>query len=350
MHVAPSASELLAGASIGQSAMPIPQAQSGNLSTLCLVHGDEAIADSLMINHLKELTIGESREVGQLQVAQLQANLFENVRMTLHLNLIDALIAGEILAGEQRAGQSQSQVEENSGESAETIANPVVVVDVTPDVESQGSIASISPPIAPASPTIAKAPPPMGIAPQRSSSPIASSGTARGSESANPNLLPVSRCPYADVRRKSAPASSGGQSSSSILPPVQLRPDMCEPSEMSTIFVRNLPFGVGELGIIEYFNSLGGEFPNRCTAISAVNSVYSKSMSSEETPKITGPAYFLFANRELAKKCVANVQGHNFRGRSLEVVISNRRLDCKNSGTLVIGQSRWGSDIGCCPS
>ena len=360
-----------------QLAMPLPPAvgesvegQSAvNWGSLVVNHGEGTIPDGAR-RMLVNLSVEQLTELLNRQLAEIRANAVENSCMQCHLNLIQGTIAAKmVLANQVEEGGNLQVGGESAGESVPAaVANPEVNREAPSDQSSStrapvaisepipaASTTGNSPPISttPTTPTIASTSASNKL--PRTPSPTApitvtTIGQSTGASSRSGPTVPIERCQYVDRR---IAAQSRGESSRdrirAMLPPVQVHPDQSGPANRSTVFVRNLPFGVCEEDIIIWFNSVGGEFANRCTALSAINIIYHRNSNGEN--RMSGSAYFLYANQDLANFAVASLDGRSFRGRELAVQISDRRLDCKYSGSanLMVGQSRWGRDIWRCP-
>ena len=132
-----------------------------------------------------------------------------------------------------------------------------------------------------------------------------------------------------------------------MLPLVRMDPEYIDPSEPCTLYAVNIAFGATELDIVEYFNSVGGVYENRSTALSAVNLPYE---SRNGRQAFQGRGFFLYGTWQIALFALQMLDGRTFRGRPLNVELSQRKLDCRSyAGANIRGQSRWGENIFHCP-
>ena len=128
------------------------------------------------------------------------------------------------------------------------------------------------------------------------------------------------------------------------LPALRTHPDAIHPENHCTLYVVNIAYSACERDIIEYFNSIGGVFENRCTALAAVNLPYITEHNGQQSYK--GQGFFMYSTPELANYALYSLNRRTFRGRPLQVEMSKRKLDCRHSqGGNIRGQSRWGENI-----
>ena len=153
------------------------------------------------------------------------------------------------------------------------------------------------------------------------------------------------------ARRQSYSRNTGASSSWSEipgLPHARVHPDKIDPASPNTVYAVNIAFGASERDIIEFFNSVGGAFEHRCTALSAVNLPYRKDPAGLQI--FQGQGFFMYGTPELAAFALRTLHGRTFRGRPLRVEMSRHPLDCKaTNGANIRGQSRWGDNIFECP-
>ena len=153
------------------------------------------------------------------------------------------------------------------------------------------------------------------------------------------------------ARRQSYSWNTGTSSSWSDipgLPHARVHPDKIDPASPNTVYAVNIAFGASERDIIEFFNSVGGAFEHRCTALSAVNLPYRKDPAGLQI--FQGQGFFMYGTLELAAFALRTLHGRTFRGRPLRVEMSRHPLDCRaTNGANIRGQSRWGDNIFECP-
>ena len=132
------------------------------------------------------------------------------------------------------------------------------------------------------------------------------------------------------------------------LPLERARPDSLHPNAPAKIYVGNIAFDADEWDIVEFFNSVGGAFEHRCTALTAVNLPYRRDHAGLQI--FQGQGFFIYGTPELAAFALRTLNGRTFRGRALRVEMSRHPLDCKaTNGANIRGQSRWGDNIFECP-
>ena len=113
----------------------------------------------------------------------------------------------------------------------------------------------------------------------------------------------------------------------------------------STVFVEGFNDRVSENIYIEYFNSIGGRYPNRGNALSGVNIGMWFDENSREY-KYRGSGFFLYANEQLARMAVENLHrtSPHRDAKTLFVQMSDRPMSLRaNQRHRVAGQPRTGS-------
>ena len=120
------------------------------------------------------------------------------------------------------------------------------------------------------------------------------------------------------------------------------------PSDNSaTVYVKNLPFDVGERELLDLFNSVNDVYSHDSTAVSAVN--FPVKADGDGNLRPAGQCFIMYGNRELAEFAVDRLHKLLMYNRRIEVQISRERLSCrKTSGHLLAGQSRMGEDMFLC--
>ena len=121
---------------------------------------------------------------------------------------------------------------------------------------------------------------------------------------------------------------------------------MC-PAHKSTVYVKGLRDTVSELTYVEWLNSIGGIYNQRCNAISAV-SIGLHDYDEHNRYKYRGSAFVLYATAELAEFAIRELNNREVytTKRRLYLQWSQCPISTKTSsrGNL-IGQPRTGEEI-----